>query len=156
MGGGVHNRVKHIYICLNGENLWKSHQDTTELKKFKYLQGDLMAIKKSNFACVYMQNISQYDSGERCGPWASCFITHNLCIVTSADLRSNYAVYLKVVDFGSDSLQCHYFKISQMFIYEVILILGTHNRRLGIANSIYAGISLIISLSVRDTFNLLI
>jgi hypothetical protein len=38
------------------------------------LQGDLMAIKKSNFACVYMRNISQYDSGERCGPWASCFI----------------------------------------------------------------------------------
>jgi hypothetical protein len=36
------------------------------------LQGDLMAIKKSNFACVYMRNISQYDSGERCGPWASC------------------------------------------------------------------------------------
>jgi hypothetical protein len=31
-----------------------------------------MAIKKSNFACVYMRNISQYDSGERCGPWASC------------------------------------------------------------------------------------
>jgi hypothetical protein len=30
-----------------------------------------MAIKKSNFACVYMRNISQYDSGERCGPWAS-------------------------------------------------------------------------------------
>jgi hypothetical protein len=26
-------------------------------------------MKKSNFACVYMQNISQYDSGERCGPW---------------------------------------------------------------------------------------
>jgi hypothetical protein len=33
-----------------------------------------MAIKKSNFACVYMRNISQYDSGERCGPWASCFL----------------------------------------------------------------------------------
>jgi hypothetical protein len=31
-----------------------------------------MAIKKSNFACAYMRNISQYDSGERCGPWASC------------------------------------------------------------------------------------
>jgi hypothetical protein len=28
---------------------------------------------KLNFACVYVQNISQYDSGERCGPWASCF-----------------------------------------------------------------------------------
>jgi hypothetical protein len=32
------------------------------------LQGDLMAIKKSNFACVYMQNISQYDSSGWCGP----------------------------------------------------------------------------------------
>jgi hypothetical protein len=38
-----------------------------------YLQSDLIAIKKSNFACIYMQNISQYDSGGRCGPWASCF-----------------------------------------------------------------------------------
>jgi hypothetical protein len=37
-----------------------------------------MAIKKSNVACVHRRNISQYDSGERCGPWASCFI-----IVTS-------------------------------------------------------------------------
>jgi hypothetical protein len=34
-----------------------------------------MAIKKSNFACVYMQNINQYNSGKRCGPWASCFKT---------------------------------------------------------------------------------
>jgi hypothetical protein len=32
-----------------------------------------MAKKKSNFACVQRRNISQYDSGERCGPWASCF-----------------------------------------------------------------------------------
>jgi hypothetical protein len=31
-----------------------------------------MAIKKSNVACVQRRNISQYDSGERCGPWASC------------------------------------------------------------------------------------
>jgi hypothetical protein len=38
-----------------------------------YWQGDLMGIKKSNFACVYMRDISQYDSGERCSPWASCF-----------------------------------------------------------------------------------
>jgi hypothetical protein len=29
-------------------------------------------MKKSNFACVFMRNISQNDSGERCGPWASC------------------------------------------------------------------------------------
>jgi hypothetical protein len=31
-----------------------------------------MAMTKSNVACVHKQNISQYDSGERCGPWASC------------------------------------------------------------------------------------
>ena len=30
-------------------------------------------IKKSNVACVQRWNISQYDSGERCGPWASCY-----------------------------------------------------------------------------------
>jgi hypothetical protein len=33
-----------------------------------------MAIKKSNIACVHRRNISQYDSGERCGPWASCWV----------------------------------------------------------------------------------
>jgi hypothetical protein len=33
-----------------------------------------MAIKKSNFACVYMRNLSQYDSGERCGSWVSSLI----------------------------------------------------------------------------------
>jgi heme A synthase len=46
------------------------------MKAFKneiYWQCDLMAIKKSNVACVQWRNISQYDSGERCGPWASCF-----------------------------------------------------------------------------------
>jgi hypothetical protein len=65
-----HNSVKHIYICFNGENLWKSLQDTTELKKVT-LQSDLMAIKRSNFACVYMRNLIQYDWCEQCGPWAS-------------------------------------------------------------------------------------
>jgi hypothetical protein len=34
-----------------------------------------MAIKKSNVACVHWRNITQYDSGERCGPWASCLIS---------------------------------------------------------------------------------
>jgi hypothetical protein len=53
------------------ENLFKKPQSQ---KVQIFLQGDLMAIKKStcNFACVYMGNISQYESGERCGPWASC------------------------------------------------------------------------------------
>jgi hypothetical protein len=35
-----------------------------------------MAIKKINVACVHRQNISQYDSGERCDPWTSCFNFH--------------------------------------------------------------------------------
>jgi hypothetical protein len=29
---------------------------------------------RSNFACVFIRNISQNGSGERCGPWASCYI----------------------------------------------------------------------------------
>jgi hypothetical protein len=39
-----HNRVKHIYFCFNGKNLWKfSFQETTDLQKVKiYLQDDLM------------------------------------------------------------------------------------------------------------------
>jgi hypothetical protein len=52
------------------ENLFKNPQS---LKKVQiYWQGDLMAIKKSYVACVHRRTISQYDSGERCGPWASC------------------------------------------------------------------------------------
>jgi hypothetical protein len=30
-------------------------------------------MKKNSFACVYMGNISQYDTGVRCGPWAYFF-----------------------------------------------------------------------------------
>jgi hypothetical protein len=37
-------------------------------KKEIYWQCDLIGIKKSNVACVHRRNISQYDSGERCGP----------------------------------------------------------------------------------------
>jgi hypothetical protein len=43
-----HDSVKHLYIYFSWENLWKSLQDTM----YWALQGDLMAIKKSNFACV--------------------------------------------------------------------------------------------------------
>jgi hypothetical protein len=75
---GGHNRVEHFYICFNGENLWKSFQKPTVPKNVQiYWQGDLMAIKKSNVACVHRRNISQYDSGERCGPWASCLFYSN-------------------------------------------------------------------------------
>jgi hypothetical protein len=31
-----HNRVKHFYICFNGESLWKYLQETTEPKQFKF------------------------------------------------------------------------------------------------------------------------
>jgi hypothetical protein len=36
-----HNRVKHFYICFNGESLYNSLQETTEPNQFK-IQGDLM------------------------------------------------------------------------------------------------------------------
>jgi hypothetical protein len=48
----------------------KTHRAEKKVKI--YWQGDLMAIKKSNVACLHRKNISQYDSGERCGLWASC------------------------------------------------------------------------------------
>jgi hypothetical protein len=32
-----------------------------------------VTVRKSNFTCVDMENISQYDSGEQFGPWAFCF-----------------------------------------------------------------------------------
>jgi hypothetical protein len=48
------------------ENLLKNPQSQKKVEI--YWQGDLMAIKKSNVACVQRRNISQYDSGERCGP----------------------------------------------------------------------------------------
>jgi hypothetical protein len=38
-------------------------------------QCDQMAMKKSNITCIHRRNISRYDSGERCGPWASCYFT---------------------------------------------------------------------------------
>jgi hypothetical protein len=92
---GGHNRVKYFYICFDGENLWKSFQKPTEPKtKVQiYWQGDLMAIKKSNVACVHRQNISQYDSGERCCPWASCFHFIRICICPPLPLFMIYVHY---------------------------------------------------------------
>jgi hypothetical protein len=67
VGNEGHNRVGHIYICFNGKNLRKP---LTPQNSKNYLQGDLMqnqvvksclwsvigaTIKKSNFACVYME-----------------------------------------------------------------------------------------------------
>jgi hypothetical protein len=59
--GRGHNRENHISMCLH----WK---------KIFYSRTSKPISIKLNFACVYVQNISQYDSGERCGPWASCLI----------------------------------------------------------------------------------
>jgi hypothetical protein len=63
-------------------------------KKEIYLQCDLMAIKKRNVACVYRRNISQYDSSERCGPWASCFeyCTASIYIIST----TLHSIYRKV------------------------------------------------------------
>jgi hypothetical protein len=51
-----------------------------------------MAIKKSNVACVQRRNISQYDSGERCGPWASCFFNEQVESF-KANQRAEYALH---------------------------------------------------------------
>jgi hypothetical protein len=87
-----HNRVKHVYNLLQWEKSFKNFSRDPWPNKFHFfLQVDLMQShvfkvkvperlgpqeKKSNFACVYMGNISQYDSSEWCGPWASCFYRH--------------------------------------------------------------------------------
>jgi hypothetical protein len=70
-GHDDYSRVKHIYMCCNGKNLWKYLQEITDPQKFKFTYtykvificrikllshgpGDVGAtIKKSNFACVY-------------------------------------------------------------------------------------------------------
>jgi hypothetical protein len=49
-----------------------------------YWQVDLMAIKKSNVAFVHKRNISQYGSGERCGPWASCLNCDELFVIVTS------------------------------------------------------------------------
>ena len=43
------------------------------LKKIFFSRTSKPISIKLNFACVYVLNISEYDSGERCGPWASCY-----------------------------------------------------------------------------------
>jgi hypothetical protein len=60
-----------------------------------YWQCDLMAMKKSYVACVHRQNISQYDSGEWCGPWASCltFTFTNFFYVYSLSNSDVLSVY---------------------------------------------------------------
>jgi hypothetical protein len=55
------------------QNFLKISWGNQRAKKVQiYWECDQMAVKKSNFACVYRQNISQYDSVEQCGPSVSC------------------------------------------------------------------------------------
>jgi hypothetical protein len=62
-------------------------------KKEIYWQCDLMAIKKSNVACVHRRNISQYYSGERYGPWASCLKEHWKSIKVFAYENTSICLY---------------------------------------------------------------
>jgi hypothetical protein len=64
----------YLHLLQWGKSLKISSRNHWAKKVQIYLQGDLMAMMKSNFACVYMRNSSQYDSGERCGLWASCYL----------------------------------------------------------------------------------
>jgi hypothetical protein len=57
------------------------------LKKIFFSRTSKPISVKLNFACVYVQNISQYDSGERCGPWASCFIFRSISLTTRIPVR---------------------------------------------------------------------
>jgi hypothetical protein len=78
LGGyeGPQYRVKHFYICFNGENFLKISPRNHWTKKSLNLLARLSNcnIDKSNFACVYMRTTSQYNSSEQCGPWASCLV----------------------------------------------------------------------------------
>jgi hypothetical protein len=85
------NRVKHIYIFTSVsmgkifENIFEkqltpiisnllTRWSNAESSCWSHGPGAVGSkIKKSNFACVYMGNVSQFDSGERCGPWVSCW-----------------------------------------------------------------------------------
>jgi hypothetical protein len=108
---GGHNRVKHFF---NGENLWKSFQKPTEPKKVQiHWQGYLMAIKKSNIACVHRRNISQYDSGERCGPWASCLsYTFNFIYSSGGSIceHTRFTCRYKVVSLNLSRVELQIFK----------------------------------------------
>jgi hypothetical protein len=102
-------------------------QETTEQKKVQiYLQGDLMAIKKNNFADVYMRNISQYDSGERCGPWASCFIMYYRTKLCKSMLT--YNLFL-VSDKGEDDIVEEKLEVLQARLAEKGKLLDEARRR---------------------------
>jgi hypothetical protein len=58
-----------------GHNREKPYFYVFTLKKIFFSRTSKPISIKLNFACVYLQYISQDDSGERCGPWASCCCT---------------------------------------------------------------------------------
>jgi hypothetical protein len=62
-----------------------------------------MAMKKSNIACVHRRNISRYDSGERCGPWASCFSLLTGIHLIFGTLLCHTKMQIKI-EFGFDLL----------------------------------------------------
>jgi hypothetical protein len=81
----------------------KIFSKTHRAKKKKvqiYWQDDLMAIKKNNVASVHRRNISQYDSGERCGPWASCLISLTLMHINGCNSDLKFTVDGNSQDFG--------------------------------------------------------
>jgi hypothetical protein len=72
--------AKTLQIYLQG-GLMQNQVDTVVKRHGPRAVGT--TLEKSNFTCVYVQNISQYDSGEQCGPWASSlkFKGDNLLLV---------------------------------------------------------------------------
>jgi hypothetical protein len=88
------------------------HESFLTLCRFKFVQirahwgkiNSLAIHSSSTGTCVYMGNISQYDLGERCGPWAPC---KELCLeyLRNLTMRSKSCsdmFYLKWVLFISD------------------------------------------------------
>jgi hypothetical protein len=64
-----------------------------------------MAIKKNNVACVYRRNISQHDSGERSGPWASCFIDVMKLRYTNFLKLESIMLFIPFLSRGKDVLE---------------------------------------------------
>jgi hypothetical protein len=90
------NLCYHMYKCNcndcnNGHRARIGHIYMKALKKEIYWQYDLMAIKKSNVACIHRRNISQYDSGERCGPWVSCCI-YTMSVLLESELSDKSSI----------------------------------------------------------------
>jgi hypothetical protein len=73
-----------------------------------------VTIKKSNFACVYIGNIL-YDSGERCGPWASCYLYTYLWLLDKMSM--SYVEYYKRIFFLSSTSEQGLSHVFVMWFY---------------------------------------